>query len=148
VFYVDDAGPAHLVATCVDGLGNLVWPGSPRMICSVASGKWGLDVMRTASGMAAVAWADQRVDGGNIYAQNVNPDGSLGLPAFIVGDLNCDGVVGFSDINPFVMYLSNYEVWQTTYAGCPAANGDINGDGVYPSFADINPFVALLTGAP
>jgi hypothetical protein len=29
---------------------------------------------------------------------------------------------------------------------CPLINGDINGDGIYLSFGDINPFVALLTG--
>jgi hypothetical protein len=42
-------------------------------------------------------------------------------PGVLVGDLNCDGTVGFGDINPFVLFLSNYS-------------------------ADINPFVALLTG--
>jgi T5SS/PEP-CTERM-associated repeat protein len=62
------------------------------------------------------------------------------------GDLNCDGEIDFGDINPFVLYLSNFTAWQTTYTGCPPENGDINGDGFYPSFGDINPFVALLTG--
>jgi len=60
------------------------------------------------------------------------------------GDLNCDGSIGFGDINPFVQFLSDFAGWQATHT-CPAANGDINGDGTYPSFADINPFVALLT---
>jgi serralysin len=64
-----------------------------------------------------------------------------GLP----GDLNCDDTVDFSDINPFVLYLSNFANWQATFPDCPASNGDINGDGSYPSFDDINPFVALLT---
>ena len=64
------------------------------------------------------------------------------------GDLNCDGSVNFGDINPFVLYLSNFSAWQTSYPGCPSANGDINGDGTYGqgSFGDINPFVALLAG--
>jgi hypothetical protein len=62
------------------------------------------------------------------------------------GDLNCDGSVNFADINPFVLYLSNFSTWQTTYASCLSENGDINGDGTYPSFGDINPFVALLSG--
>ena len=61
------------------------------------------------------------------------------------GDLNCDGLVNFADINPFVVYLSNFPAWQTTYPGCPAQNGDINQDGTYPSFGDINPFVTLLS---
>ncbi len=67
-------------------------------------------------------------------------------PTVVPGDLNCDGTVGFGDINPFVQYMSDFAGWQATYGDCPAANGDINGDGVYPDFADINPFVALLTG--
>ena len=63
-----------------------------------------------------------------------------------IGDMNCDGAVDFGDINAFVLYMSNFEVWQAWYPGCPATNGDINGDDTYPSFGDINPFVALLTG--
>ena len=62
------------------------------------------------------------------------------------GDLNCDGTVNFSDINPFVLYLSNSSAWQTRYPGCLPENGDINGDGTFPGFTDINPFVALLSG--
>jgi len=66
-------------------------------------------------------------------------------PQSCPGDLNCDGQVSFGDINPFVLYLSNYAVWQTTYAGCNPENGDINGDGNYPAFSDINAFVTLLS---
>jgi hypothetical protein len=63
------------------------------------------------------------------------------------GDLNCDGSTDFGDINPFVLYLSDFACWQATY-GCDPLNGDINGDGTYPSFGDINPFVALLVNGP
>ncbi len=64
-----------------------------------------------------------------------------------VGDLNCDGVINFGDINPFVMYLSNFAAWQGQFSGCNARNGDINCDGAFGqgSFSDINPFVALMT---
>ncbi len=64
----------------------------------------------------------------------------------VTGDLNCDGAVNFADINPFVLFLANFSTWQATYPGCPPEHGDINGDGTYPSFGDINPFVALLSG--
>ncbi len=76
------------------------------------------------------------------------PSGAAAGPTILPGDLNCDGSVGFDDINPFVLYLSNFATWQATYTGCPPQNGDINGDGTYgqSSFGDINPFVALLTG--
>ncbi|MBP7748060.1 MAG: S8 family serine peptidase [Phycisphaerae bacterium] len=76
-------------------------------------------------------------------------DGSGDACDVMLGDLNCDGTYGpgsFRDINPFVLYLSNYSTWRATYPECNAQNGDINGDGVYPSFQDINPFVALLSG--
>ena len=64
-----------------------------------------------------------------------------------IGDMNCDGVIDFGDINPFVLYLSNLPVWQATYPCCDPKNGDINCDGLYgypPDFGDINPFVALM----
>jgi hypothetical protein len=70
--------------------------------------------------------------------------------AVCVGDLNCDGQIDFKDINPFVQYLSKFNLWQSQYPGCNPLNGDINGDGVYGqgSFGDINPFVTLLASAP
>lgn len=59
------------------------------------------------------------------------------------GDTNCDGVISYADINPFVQAISNLAAWQATYPNCPWENCDINGDGAV-TFADINPFVALL----
>ena len=56
-------------------------------------------------------------------------------------------VASFGDINPFVRILTNPGAWQAAHPGCPALNGDINGDGTI-DFGDINPFVALLSGAP
>jgi hypothetical protein len=67
-------------------------------------------------------------------------------PPLLFGDLNCDGAVTFQDINPFVQYVSNFSAWLAAHPDCPPENGDINQDGIYPSFADINPFVTLLTG--
>ncbi len=68
-------------------------------------------------------------------------------PCICPGDLNCDGVVDFGDINPFVLILSNYAVWEQTYPGCPGGNGDLDGNGT-PGFEDINPFVGLVVQAP
>jgi hypothetical protein len=77
----------------------------------------------------------------------MDPLESIGVQSTPVhpGDLNCDNLVDFSDINPFVLILSNPAAWQQTYPGCPQLNGDIDGDGTV-GFGDINPFVALLTG--
>jgi hypothetical protein len=65
-------------------------------------------------------------------------------PQPLPGDLNCDGVVGFGDINPFVLVLTNLHEYMERYPEC-VLNADINGDGQV-NFRDINPFVALLTG--
>ena len=61
------------------------------------------------------------------------------------GDLNCDGVVNFGDINAFVLALSDPNAYQRAYPNCPLLNGDINADD-HVDFGDINPFVALLSG--
>jgi hypothetical protein len=61
------------------------------------------------------------------------------------GDLNCDGIVDFVDINPFVLALSDPAGYQAAFPQCDTLNGDCNGDG-YVTFEDINPFVAILSG--
>ncbi len=63
------------------------------------------------------------------------------------GDLNCDGSVNFSDINPFVLALASGETgYYDAFPDCHWYNGDINSDGEV-EFGDINPFVALLSGS-
>ncbi|MEW6199391.1 MAG: VCBS repeat-containing protein [Planctomycetota bacterium] len=61
------------------------------------------------------------------------------------GDLNCDGLVDFGDINPFVLALTNPAGYAAAFPNCDIKTGDINGDG-HVNFGDINPFVRLLTG--
>ncbi len=53
------------------------------------------------------------------------------------GDMNCDGLVNFADIDAFVAILSGG-------TPCNAYNADVNGDG-HIDFGDIDPFVALLS---
>jgi hypothetical protein len=65
--------------------------------------------------------------------------------AALLGDLNCDGVVDFADINPFVLAVANPAGYQQAFPNCNILNGDINQDGRV-NFGDINPFVALLAG--
>lgn len=59
------------------------------------------------------------------------------------GDTNCDGLVGFGDINPFVTLITNWMTYLEKYPNCIRLNGDINGDGI-ANFQDINPFVACI----
>jgi subtilisin-like proprotein convertase family protein len=60
------------------------------------------------------------------------------------GDVNCDGLMDFDDINPFVLALVGEQSYRNQYAGCDYTLADVNGDGQV-DFDDINPFVALLT---
>ncbi|MDD4888366.1 MAG: hypothetical protein PHU85_00420 [Phycisphaerae bacterium] len=66
------------------------------------------------------------------------------LRPYVTGDCNCDGVADFGDLNPFVQYLSDLPGWQRKYPGCPAANGDADGDGTYPALRDINAFITIV----
>jgi len=61
-------------------------------------------------------------------------------------DLNCDGVVNFDDINPFVTALVSQATYEARYPGCPWLNADTNGDGSV-DFDDINPFVRCLVSS-
>ena len=58
------------------------------------------------------------------------------LPAGIIGDVNCDGVVNLLDVAPFVDAITN---------GSDSFKADINGDGSV-DLLDVTPFVALLAG--
>lgn len=60
------------------------------------------------------------------------------------GDVNCDGIVSFRDIDPFVAALAGPAVHAAACPGCPWINADCNGDGAV-NFRDIDAFVELLT---
>jgi hypothetical protein len=61
------------------------------------------------------------------------------------GDLNCDGLVNTFDIDPFVIAITDPDVYYFILPDCDPMLADINGDGVVNTF-DIDPFVGLLTG--
>lgn len=64
-----------------------------------------------------------------------------------LGDMNCDGVVSFGDIDPFVLALSGAGAYHAAHPSCAWLLADANLDGVV-GFSDIDPFVALLSAAP
>lgn len=71
--------------------------------------------------------------------------GAWRIPITIPGDMNGDGLVDFSDINPFVLALTNPAGYQAQFPTLIAdLQGDLDGDGVL-GFTDINPFVALIS---
>ena len=80
-FGADELHGAH-----VDGGGSLDI--EPFEVSSTPSGKSRLDTAVGSTGQMLLAWSDQRVDSGDVLAQNVNPDGSLGPLG--VGTVYCD----------------------------------------------------------
>lgn len=69
---------------------------------------------------------------------------------FTRADANCDGVVDFFDIDPFILGLINPAAYAVNYPGCNlACVADANEDGAV-DFFDIDPFVncVLNSGCP
>ena len=64
----------------------------------------------------------------------------------LAGDMNCDGVVNYADINLFVQVLTDQAAYEGAHPSCRWLNADVSGDGLV-NYADINPFVQLLSRA-
>jgi formylglycine-generating enzyme len=62
---------------------------------------------------------------------------------YLLGDVNCDGVISYADINPFVVALSGSSEYLARFPYCNYLSADCNRDG-YVTYADINPFVRVL----
>lgn len=60
------------------------------------------------------------------------------------GDLDCDGLIDFRDINPFVLALASPGAYAAAYPDCDLRMADLNANGE-ADFGDINPFVARLS---
>ncbi len=79
------------------------------------------------------------------------PDGGLPIvdigayerPGFALGDMNCDGTVGYADIQPFIKALAGIDVYEALFPECEYLNGDCDQDGLV-SYDDIAPFVTLI----
>lgn len=75
--------------------------------------------------------ADNGIDISNVTITKSSADTSV-----VLGDANCDGIVNFLDIAPFIGFLSSGEF---------KAQADVNGSGTV-DFLDIAPFIAILSG--
>ena len=69
-------------------------------------------------------------------------DGNL-VEAYVVADMNCDGLMNNFDVDPFVLALTNLPGYYQQYPNCNILNADVNGDGVVNNF-DVDAFLALL----
>lgn len=69
----------RILAFRVNSAGSSVWGASPVVVSSTLSSKSRLPVETRADGVTIAAWEDGRTGTPDVYGQNVNPDGSLGM---------------------------------------------------------------------
>ena len=125
-----------------DGVPDECQFGRPAFAVDAGGTVW-TDGTAVVVGQSAIGVA---ADGGITLETGVVPCWDTG-PAICRGDTNCDGVISYGDINPFVVALNSLSTWQAQNPGCPWQNVDTNDDGVI-SYGDINPFVVLLNTHP
>ena len=88
-----------------------------------------------------------RADGGAYDVLVTDACGSATSSAatlWLAGDLNCDGLITYGDINAFVLALHGVGEYVTRYPNCDWLHADINADGQVGA-QDINPFIRLLS---
>jgi len=89
---------------------------------------------------SSVTYPGWNIDDVVVWAADPNGCPPIGCP----GDMNCDGLISYADIDPFVEAFAGESAWP--YADCPWLNADLNGDGEV-TYADIDPFVSAMGSA-
>ena len=62
---------------------------------------------------------------------------------FPSGDLNCDGSLDLTDVEPFILALIDPDEYPKQYPACDLMLGDVNADGSV-DLVDVEPFIELL----
>jgi hypothetical protein len=120
----------------------------------ISANRSGLDIVDVSnpklpvpSGYFDTAGTARRTFVAGSYAYVADEEGGLViLRVYLRGDTNCDWqLTSDGDLNSFVLALSDPDDYQRRYPDCNVMNADCNDDGRI-NFADINPFVELLSG--
>jgi len=121
---------ANVVAVRVNDRGGALWQdqGGNVVASNFPSGKSRLLATIDASTTTRLFWEDNRDGAGDIYAQNINADGTLGASDPCPGDTNGDNLVNFADLNAVLSEFGQ---------SGPGLAGDLNDDGAV-NFADLN----------
>lgn len=143
-FAFDRPDGGLVVGHGLDVTGNAVWTGGVTTVCSNLTGKSRLDAVASACGQALLTWGDGSDGTRDILAQNVLPDGTLGVPTFPLGDVNCDQELTIDDVPLFALALVNGDAYAAQQGCCNPLNADYTMDGELAG-DDIAGFVADLT---
>lgn len=115
---------SRVVAMRLDANGASTWGAQPTVMSSLLSAKDDLEVGIDASGMARALWHDERTDSGDMYAQNVNPDGTLGVPTTCTTFNYCTGAANSAGPGATIGSSGSTSIALNdlvlTAAGCPA----------------------------
>ena len=71
------SGIYEIYAQRVDGAGTVQWAGNGAAICTAPNSQHAPQIASDGSGGAIITWDDKRSGSGDIYAQRVNPAGSV-----------------------------------------------------------------------
>jgi len=99
---------SKIKAMRISTTGTFVWSPAQREICSVQSQKVDAVVTEFANNQWVLAWQDNRNGNTDIYAQNIQLDGSLGPAAFgtIAGQITLNG--GTGNLNQVTVTAGSY----------------------------------------
>jgi hypothetical protein len=125
VFFIDEQQGilvGDLRGTKVDSAGNLPWGSAPVLVAHGDSFYWNyVDCASADDGGVRLAWSSLGAGHAFMYAQNVNPDGSLGFPgptsfctagtssAGCVGQVSAQGTPSASAATPFDLVVTGLE---------------------------------------
>ncbi len=127
---------SFIKATRLDADGEFVWDNDFVTMCSVASSKVHSEASNFAYSQIICAWEDNRNGGNDIFAQNINLDGTLGVSVMygtIEGNVTLNGGSG---------NVEDVEV----AAGSVTVHPDANGDYIISIIPGTYPVMAGLAG--
>ncbi|MCA9255609.1 MAG: hypothetical protein KDA33_08215 [Phycisphaerales bacterium] len=144
-FTFDGSASDLIIGYGFDATGAMIWTGGSTTVSSTASDKLRLDSVSNTCGDALLTWGDARFDTRDIFAQNVNPDGTLGAGLPVVADMNCDGDVTLADVTPFVLALLDADAYAAQFPCCDIGAADVNADTEIDGL-DIHAFTQAILG--
>lgn len=113
----------RIMATRIDSSGNTLWTPSQTTVATSSSGKSRLFLAGNPNERVTLSWSDNRNDANDIYVQNVNGGGSLGL-----GTSDADGDSIADDVDNCTL-IANPDQRDTNGDGFGnACDADINND--------------------